>query len=865
MRARCGRLARVAALPICLTVAVSLAPAGARALEIPPGKTTLSLLNSAGEPESRAGAHPDRLVQGFEFVQTGKGAEDPKDMVIDLPAGLGGNPSAVPVCPHRVFGDIPFGEDACPPESQVGRLISSGGETTRIYSIEPGPQEATLFGGVQFIFPMKFSGHLRPQDEGLSLRLGDMVQGGFGAAFKSGELELWGIPADHQEGTSIPRKPLLTLPSECGPPLAVTVSTHTWQEPSLWISASGDTGEPVVGCEQLSFDPRLAFTLDNPTADAPTGARIELTVPQDENPDGLATSTVKDVSVAMPKGTTLSLGGAASLTTCTDAQLGLRMAVDAHCPLSSRVGTVELEAQGTGASKSGSLYLGQEHPGDRFRLFVVANVGGSELKLVGSLLADRATGQLTAKLDGLPQLGFERLGLRFDGGPGALLASPLSCGSAPTGATFTPYSGTAPVQWNGAVAVAAPSGASCGAQVPFQPTFTAGSTDVRAGHATSFTATVRRRDGEQLPRHLTVAFPPGLSAALGKIDVCSAAAAADGSCAPASSIGTAVAELGPGSNPARINGDIYLTGPYRGAPFGLDLAFKAAIGPFDLGTIVVRAAMRVDPLTGQVSAQTDPLPTLFEGIPVRFQMLGLDLDRPGFMHNPTHCGASSVGGALRSASGEQRAVASPFAIRGCVTLPFRPKFSVELTNREQMRKDGRPGLRLSARARAGDANLSRADVSLPGLLKFDVNGLRAICARPEAVDGNCPKGSRVGSGYARTPLLKGPMKGSIYAVQPPGSGLPELWTSVSGDGIQVRIRGRTTVRHGHAETSLVGIPDFPLKSFTMQLASGRHGLLQLKRRPCRGLAAPVEVLGQNGASENSRLHVLVPSECGRDG
>jgi hypothetical protein len=850
---------RVRLLAIVVAIACLVPVASARAaLIVKPGSSTVQALDAGGEVDARAGSHPDHLVLSFAFEDTGGPEEDPKDMTIDFSAGLSGDPNAVPACSRQQISLI---AGRCPAASQVGLL-----GTLPLYSVEPAPNEAVVFAATPFVTPLMFVGHLRPGDQGLSLRLSEIEHSPF-QDFEGGDMTLWGVPADHQEGTSIPRRPLLTMPTSCGgEPLTVTTAMSTWQHRDVASSDTGSTGRTLTGCDALPFDPSVGITLDDALADTPTGAAIDLTVPQNDDPDGRATSQVKDVDILLPAGMTISPAGASGLKTCSDAQIGLRTDVEPSCPAASRVGTVELAVPSLGKPLRGSIYLGDERPGDRFRLFAAAGSAGTLVKFSASLRADPVSGRLTTALANLPRASFGRLSLRFDGGPRALLATPLACGRAASAATIVPYSAAKAVQWTGTVAIARRAGAPCGDPLRFAPTFSGGSLENRAGRATAFTTTIRRGDGEALPQRLTVSFPPGVSAALGKVDPCPEAAIARLACPASSRLGATVAELGPGSNPAPMNGELFLTGPYRDASHGLAMAFDARVGPFDLGNLVVRGALRVDPFSGQVSAAMDTLPTILEGIPIRFQTIGLDLDRPGFLHNPTSCRRSAVTAALRSDSGVLAQLSSPFSVQGCIDLPFRPRFTMDLTGAAQLHAKGRPGLRIGALVPAGNASLRGADIAFPRILALKANGVQALCARRLAQRGDCPPSSRVGSGFARTPLLSKPMKGSIFLVQPRGAGSPDLWTSLDSEGLRVSLRAETAVRRGRAETRLVDLPDFPLSSFAMVLNGGEHGLFELRRDPCRAgskLLAPMRIAGQNGAAASLRAAVGLPRGCRR--
>jgi hypothetical protein len=854
-----------------LGLGVAAAPAAAK-MEIAPEKTTLEILDGPGGVESRAGSHPDRVVLSFEVTQTPGAEEDPKNVAIDFPPGMSGNLRNFPVCPRSVFGEYALTNfaTACPPESQLGQLEIIGLPTGHLplYNVEPAPGELTVFGTFFAGASLIFQGHLRPADQGLSLQIENLPGiSGRGLGDLNGiMLELWGVPGRH--GTGGPLAPFLSLPSRCdGGSFAALIDANSWQLPDRLLSTTADDHQPFTNCASLPFTPTVGVALDNPRADAPTGAQVNLHLPQNEDPDGQASSQVRSTVVSLPEGVTVSPGAASGLGTCSDAQFAKGQESEPSCPPSSRVGSVGLSGPVLRKPAAGTLYLGEERPGDRFRLFASVSIPGSTVKFTGSLRPDPRTGQLSASLTDMPEVSFEDLSLRFDGGPGALLATPLSCGTASGSVKLTPYSGTAPVERSLAVAIAGADGGACGA-APFAPTFSGGGEDVRAGRGGAFAAAVRRRDGEQAPDRLNVTFPPGVSANLGSVPPCAAAAAAAGSCAAASRIGSAQAELGPGANPARLDGDVYLTGPYKGAPFGVALAFPGKVGPFDLGKVIVRGKLDMDTQSGQVSLATDSLPRLIEGVGVRFETLALQIDKPGFMRNPTSCAPTQMSASLTSWSGAVSKSTTPFRVGGCVGLPFAPRFAMSLEGKSELRRGGRPALGLSVRQPAGNANLDSATFALPGLLKFNASGLQAICARPAAEAGNCPKSSLVGSGKALTPLLKAPLTGPVHVVQPKGNkGTPDLWADLEGEGVEINLKVDTEEGHGHFSGGLADLPDIPLSSFHMGLLSGEHGLIELKQGLCRGhrprrLSSPVGLEGQNGASLQTRVPLRAAARCG---
>ncbi|MGN6202240.1 MAG: hypothetical protein ACTHNY_07540 [Solirubrobacterales bacterium] len=826
-------------------------------LAFPPHAVELEALDGEGRADLQAGSHPDLLVATVHMTLGKERGEGPRGFAIEFPPGFGGDANAVPPCPRSIASG-PFFH--CPPQSRVGTFIAAEdtANPTSLFLIQPRADEAISMGGWDLAVPIAMAGHLRPQDQGLSLEVDDIPE-----AFGSIEVvrvELFGVPADHQEGTSIARRGLLTLPTECGKPLTATVRMRSWSEPERWLTTEASTDQPLRGCADLPFDPGLAIALDHPVADSPTGARIELKLPQATAANQLATAGLREATISLPEGVTISPAAAQGLLACSDEQLGRGKAGAPTCPPASQIGTAKLEGPQLREPLSGRVYLGQELPGDRFRLFVYAAGAGAEAKIVGSLHPDSRTGRLTASLADLPAAGFETMSLELEGGSDALLATPLECGQAAVSATFTPSSGTPPVTRSGAVAIGGRGGSGCG-KAPFSPTLAAGSANPRAGGSTSFQVKVGRADGEQLPSRVAISLPEGMSATLRGVGRCGDDQAAAGDCPASSRIGRAVVELGPGAKTSGLEGSIYLTGPYRGAPFGVALAFPAKIGPFDLGTMAVRGTVRVDRLSGRVKIETDPLPRLFEGTAMRFQSIGLAIDRPGFIHNPTSCAPRAVTATVTSTAGAVAQLSRPYRAPGCVSLPFRPRFSAAVSGGSK--RGQRPSLKIAARVPGGGSNLRAATFALPRPLTFDPAGLGALCGTGAAQEGSCPAGAAVGTAQARSPLIETPLRGEVFATRPKQGHLPDLWISLSGGGLDVALRVDTGESHGRAKASLREVPDMPISSLRMTLHGGRDGLLSLRRNLCgaRRLQVAADVEGQNRILLHQRLPLRTGSKC----
>jgi hypothetical protein len=838
-----------------VTFAGPVGSAFAAEFGIVPGSFAAKALNAEGHPDALAASHPDLLQLDFALNLEGTTA---RDLEFELPAGLGGDPAAVPQCPRAVYDN----EEECPPESQVGVFEVGLSEGLKVelplFELEPRPDQFIAFGSFSSI-NLPLTPEIRPGDFGITLKANDIPE----EPVTEGHFELWGIPADHQVGTAIPRRPFLTLPSTCGP-MNFTFRARSWQEGAPWLSASADTGTPLTGCEGLRFAPRLGLQLSEPVADSPTGLRMDLSLPEEAEGSERADAQIENVTVELPSGIGVSPGGAVGLAVCTDAELGLGSNAEAHCPQQAKIGTAEFSSSLLGDAVTGSIYLGQEQPGERFRIFVAASVRGVALKFVSTLRLSSTTGRLTAVIQGLPQLPIQRIGLSFDGGPKALLASPLTCGLATAVANFEPYGGGPAVDPAASVSIAPRTGSACHGPAPFSPQLTTASATHRAGRPTTFSTIVRRRPGEQLPRGFSVELPAGLSPGLGTIETCTTA----GACPAAAKVGSVLAEIGSGSSTAALRGNVYLTGPYRKAPFGMLMEFQADIGSFALGTIAFRATAGLDGRTGRLTVSTDGLPDQFEGVPIRFQTIELDMDRQGFIRNPTSCSPRSTDAVLESQEGSSATATSPFAVHGCSKLGFRPEIQMAFLGRGQLHKGGTPALQVTAKLRRGDTNLRGLTLSLPPVLSFGIGALKEICSRHDAIEADCPSGSRAGAATARTPLLNKPLSGSVYMVQPKsGKGTPEMWVSVGALGVQMNLKNRTfTTDNGHFVTKMSGLPDLPLSAFTMRLGGAGTRIFSLAVSPCKGeqprrLASDVTAKGQDGARRSFQSRIQAKPRC----
>jgi hypothetical protein len=842
---------------VCLGAFFAAAPlpaASAAEFGIAPGGFTVQMLNAEGEPEHRAGAHPDRVLIDFALETEGSGTAV-KDLAIDMPVGFLGNTNAVTPCPRQAHEE---GEE-CPPESQVGVMSFGSGESQPLYVLEAEPGQPGGFTSKSGL-AIPFELEQRPDDFGVTLIAQDLE----GGVPNSAEIELWGVPANHQVGSSAAPAPFLTTPSTCGP-LEFDLRVRSREEGAEWLSETAEAG-PLTGCEELPFSPRLSMHLSNPVADSPTGLAMTLGVPQEEAGE-LASAQLRDVAMEMPPGITVSPGAATGLALCTSAQLGLDNTDPATCPAASQVGTVELEAGALPEPVAGAVYLGEPAGTERLRLFVVAIRSGLALKFVSSMQPD-SSGQIKMVLRDLPQVGIDRISLNFSGSSTALLATPLGCGPITGSGHFVPYGDGPAVDSTATTAIASIlPGLTCPGLLPFAPQLLVSTSSHLAGHVTSFSTVLRRRQGEALPARFSFTMPAGLSTALGAVETCPDSLAASGSCPAASRVGSVRADVGSGLSSALLSGALYKAGPYKRSPFSMVMTFGGTIGPFDLGTIAARSSTQIDPDSGRATITTDRLPSSVEGMSIRFREIALAFDRSGLVRNPTSCGPHSLDAALVSQEGASASVSTPYPVTGCGRLRFAPRWRAKLLARAPLRKHDPVGLRFTAKFRRADASMRSTVLALPPALKLGLGGLAEICSRADARRSLCPPGSKVGVARVDSPLLDEPMHGSVYAVQPRGGGEPDTWIALTGGGMTLSFKGESVSEHGRAMTRMSGMADMPLSSFTLRLGGPGEGLLTFDASPCRHgvarrLSTEIRARGQNGARHVVRLAIPTGAHCG---
>ncbi len=637
----------------------------------------------------------------------------------------------------------------------------------------------------------------------------------------------------------------------------------------------------IDGCPEVPFDPSLSLVPTTPAADSPTGLSVDLGLPADcwaskstpqEAEAAICQSDMKEASVTLPRGLSLNPSSAGGLEACSAEQVGLTTPLSSApvhfdkapvtCPDASKLGTVEIETPLLEDPLQGAVYLaqqGQNPFGSLLGMYLVAEGSGVRVKQAGRIELG-PEGQLTTSFDEVPQTPFSNIHLELFGGPRAALRTPAACGTYTTQATLTPWSGNGAVQRQSSFQITQ----GCGGG--FDPQLAAGTQNPLAGKYSPFSLRLTRADGTQEIGALSATLPKGLIGKPAGIPYCpdatlaaisgalgtGAAQIASPSCPAASQIGTVTVGAGAGVNPFYTSsGRAYLAGPYKGAPLSLAVVTPAVAGPFDLGSVVVRNALRVDPEQVQVTAVSDPIPSILHGIPLDLRDIRVDLNRNEFTLNPTSCEPKSIDATLTSVQGASAQRSSHFQAASCDRLAFKPRLSLKLKG--GTKRSEHPALTAVLRAKPGQANIGRVSVALPHSEFLAQSHIRTICTRVQFAADQCPKGSIYGKVTATSPLVDYPLTGNVY-LRSSSNPLPDMVLALHGPAaqpIEIDAVGRIDSKGGGIRTTFASVPDAPLTKVIVKLPGGKKSLLENSTDICKTVnKATVAMDGHNGKAHN---------------
>jgi hypothetical protein len=888
----------LATTTVALVALLALAPAASAAFNLLPPE--VSSETEAGADELRAGIHPYALTTKIE-VETefdpDAGKEVPtgevKDMVIDFPAGLVGNPTAVDQCSTPDFLAGKQGE--CSNDAAVGVVEIEFGEPGKIslaplYNLEPTVGSAAKVGFiVEDRAPVTIDIGLNPNSP--SNVIANSTNVSQAVFFYRARVTVWGNPADDSHDAERGKCALdtgppgpcpfegsdeiafLTLPSSCEDPLAFDFKVDSWGEQGIFDTESASAGTPTE-CDAVEFKPEIAAAPTTPAASSPSG--LDFSIGFDDqgliDPDGRAQATIKKAVVTLPEGMTLNPGAATGLDSCSQAAFEAEslqsMKTGPLCPAASKVGEVEVETPLLEQTQQGSIYVATPYKnpfGTLLALYMVIRNPelGILVKLPGKITTS-PSGRLTTTFGeapyAVPQVPFSDFRFEFRSGPRAPLTTPPGCGPHTITAVFTPSSGKPAIVKTASFATTTgPGGTPCISGLPFSPSFQAGSQSSVAGAFSPFYMHLTRPAGQQDLTALSAILPPGLTGKIAGVERCSqaalaAAAAKTGtaelalpSCPAGSRLGSITSGAGSGDALTYVAGSLHLAGPYQGSPLSIAAVVPAVAGPFDLGTVVVQQGLDLNPTTGIAEVKGSPgsIPRFLQGIPLALRDVRVAVDRPGFTLNPTNCEPLATKASLLGSAGTVATPEARYQASGCKALGFKPKLVISMKGKTK--RTGNPAVTAVMTPRPGDANIAGATVLLPPTMFIDNAHINNPCTRVQFNAEQCPKGSILGTAVAKTPLLAEPLKGNVYFRSNGGERkLPDIVADLRGQ-FRIILVGFVDSKNGRTRTRFLGVPDAPVSKFTLKLAGGKRGLLENSVDICAKKQIAKVVLGaQNG-------------------
>jgi hypothetical protein len=879
-----------------------------------------SVTDAAGTPFSQAGGHPFAASTSIDFNTyrdpiffrgSLRPVEGVKDVTVDLPPGFFGDPSGVAQCTLAQLSvaiNITVMQQ-CAASSQVGVLyvrqngfqLSTG--PIPVFNMVPPPNAPARLGFNFLGAVVTLDVTVRTgSDYGLTAHLRNVSEG---LALAGSTLTLWGVPADpvHNRDRACPGRPpaaagngplcpssaplkaFLRNPTSCPDPgvgLPTTLSIDSWVDPGdvkqMTIFSHRPLGYPfpqdrwgeqlgTTGCAAVPFDPTFEATPALTAAGRPTGYTFDLTLPQTDDPEAIGQSDLRKTVVTMPLGVHFSTSATAGLTACSPAQIQLHNDAEPSCPEASTLGTVTITTPALPDPLIGSIYLASQNDNPfntLIAIYVVARGSGVLIKQAGKVELDLFTGQVTTTVDDTPQAPFSSLHLEFKDGDRAPLVNPTACGTYTTHAQLTSWSGKV-VELDSPFTVTKDGhGQPCPGR-KFSPGFTAGTESNIAGTSSPFHVRLTRDDDDEDIAGLRLHVPGGLLGRIADVSqLCGNADASAGRCPESSRIASVTAGAGAGPTPFYItDGRAYLTGPYKGAPFGLSIVVPAKAGPFDLGSVIVRAAIQVDKHTAEIDILSDPLPILLQGVTLGVRDIRVATDRPGFWLNPTNCAEKRITATITSASGQSVQIPDRFQAVECRGLPVRPRMRLEVGSVGHTARNATSPLTTTLTIPRGNANLRSVALSLPTTINARLPVINRACTRAQFEAHNCD-GARAGSATAITPVLKDPLRGNVYFVKN-GHPLPDLFIALRGQ-VDFDLIGRTSIPNGkRLATTFDAVPDVPVTSFKLQLVSGRQGPVGAATNLCsrrgRTARAQLDYVGQNGRARHVEQRLIIRG-CG---
>jgi hypothetical protein len=898
---------------------------------IAPGSAAVTALNRDGSVATQASSHPYSFTVEFELNTNPDGTTEGgemRDAFVELPPGFVGNPRTMPRCSRQAFeGATP----QCPVTTQVGILraavVNVGEVTGPLYNITPPPGKAAQFGFSAVGFTtLQYAGLQEEREYGIGFSAPDLP-----IAVSSVTETIWGTPADkgHDDerycpkvpggayttpcSSDAPRLPFLTLPATCEAPLETTIKIDSKQDPGNFVGETvksldaGGNPTPLSGCDGVPFAPKISSQPTTRLASNPSGLDFELKLPNQGllSSGNTAETEPRKTVVTLPEGVSVNPSLAEGIGTCSEDQFKaekIDSPAGAGCPEGSKLGSVIAQSPLLEEPVEGAVYLATPYAnefGTLTALYLVARAPerGVFVKQAGRVDFDERTGQITTTFDHLPPVPYSSFKLHFREGARAPRETPQAGGEYKTVARFTPFSAASDAEAiestgsfqidHGADGGVCPSGG-----LPsFRPGLLAGSINNAAGRFSPFNVRLFRTDSEQEFTRFSIKLPPGVAAKLAGIPFCPESGIAlarsrtgihggeeeinSPSCPAASEIGHSLAGAGVGQVLAYAPGKLYLAGSYHGSALSLVAITAAKVGPFDLGNVVIRYALRLDPETGEVfidATNSDPIPHIIRGVPVHARDIRAYTDRFNFVLNPTSCKRTSTASTLLgsgldfSSETDDRpvTVSTPYQAADCAALPFKPRLSFKLKG--GTKRGSHPALTATLNMNGiGESGVKRAEVVLPKSEFIENAHFNTICTRVVFKRGahpgeQCPAGSIYGKAVIKTPLLSEPLTGPVF-LRSSEHQLPDVVAAVHNGQIDVTLDGHVDSVKGKLRTTFESTPDAPVSSAVISLRGAKKGLFVNSTNLCKQIhKVEANFTGQNGKLSETKP-VLKPLGC----
>jgi hypothetical protein len=619
------------------------------------------------------------------------------------------------------------------------------------------------------------------------------------------------------------------------------------------------------------FNLNVDVTPENRVAGAPSGYHVLLHYPDYAN-DTIWQSQLRDAEVTLPEGVSLATGGGIGLEACSSQQFyggadfAHRTNDPVHCPPGSQIGTLKVKSPALPQELEGRAFFGpptapgQPTAASPWKLFLLIEGAGLRIKLPAGDVTLTDSGQIKTVFKGNPQVPFTTFELDTrgvaDGNP--VLSNPSDCETHSGSAVLTSWGDTTASTPTLIRTPTVKMTTGCPPK-PFQPVIEdASAVPSQAGASSVSHLLFNVPDGNQLMRTLKLSLPPGAVGSLAAAQLCPAAtvnALASNpavNCPVGSKVGTIKTTVGSGTGLLTTPGSVYIgeaTQPGDAASFVI--VVPAKVGPLDLGRVVLVNRATLRPTDTGVDVVSPDIPKILDGIPLPIRKVEITVDRPGFFLNPTSCDKKQFVATFTSYESPTVASATfPTQATGCENLAFHPNLRLIGGGEGLTDKDAHPSLKAIVTQDPGQANIAKANVILPDIIRPNVPQIQKPGVLCSDITGNtCPPTSQIGTANVITPVLPFALSGPVYIVLKAGNPLPNLVVFLRGGGLEVKLNASNGFSGIKIQNIFDGLPDVPQARFELNVKGGPTGILNAFSDLCTTKPLPkfdATFTGQNG-------------------